>query len=77
MPDIIWVLWIWFIPFGATMDSRVITVPISHDPPFLSRESCELDKAELVPKLADMWPDPKANVERIEVYCVPQHRPHA
>lgn len=73
MHDIIWVLWIWFIPFGTTMDSRVLTIPVS--PSFPTQVLCELDKAELVPKLADMWPDPKANVERIEVHCIPKHSP--
>ena len=64
MIDIAFALWLIFIPFGA---ASVQAVRI--DPPYENEAACEAAREELIPKLADMWPDTKANVKRIEVQC--------
>jgi hypothetical protein len=70
--EVVWVLWLWFFPFGATMDTKISTLAIT--PFHATHAACEADKLELIPKLAALWPDEKANVSKIEVHCVPRQR---
>lgn len=75
----IWIFWLWFVPFGMTMETQIPTIQVYQrpEPEFKTLRECEAAKKQVVQELSALWPDPKANLEKIEVHCIPKQIPGA
>ena len=61
----IWILWLIF----TYTSGKHTAIPVTRDPDYETEAACLVDKEALTLQLRDLWPDPKARVEKIEAEC--------